>query len=392
MVPRILMHVGPSVANYSVLSAAVQPNIGFASPEFNEAMKNSLEGLRYVMGANGSYLPFILPGSGTVAMESVTSFLHKGARILVVSNGVFGDRWEAILGRYPVEMKVLRSEPGKAVPLEDIEREISSGKYFAIAMTQVETSTGVRLDVRAVSKAVRGKVDLIIVDGVASIGGEEMKAAEWGIDVCLTASQKGLGAQAGSGLIVASEQAIRLLEKPSVAGYFMDLRNWRDIMSRFLSGEGGYFATPPIGTVFSISRSMDLIRKETLERRIRRHEICAEAFRKGIENMGLRILADEGLQSNTVSGVMSEGISIADFLSKALSNGVEFAAGVHPALKGRYFRVGHMGWIEPNHIIQAINAIETSMVALGKNVKRDSSVEAGEIFQKHPEISAIPNL
>ena len=380
------MHVGPSIGNYDVLSAAVQPNIGFASPEFNSAMKNSLEGFRYVTGSDSSYTPFILPGSGTVAMESVMSFMPRGSRILVVSNGVFGDRWEAIMSRYPVILKVLRAEAGKAVSIGDIEHEVSSGSYFAVAMTQVETSTGVRLDVESVAKAVRNHVDLVIVDGVASIGGETMKAAQWGIDVCLTASQKALGAQAGAGLLVASPSAMEKLKGESISGYFADLRNWSDIMNKFLAGGGGYFATPPIGTVFSIQKSMDLIRSETMEARVRRHEICSRAFRAGINHLGLEILASEKLRSNTVSGVMVDGINIADFLQRCMKKGVEFGAGVHPSVRDRYFRVGHMGWVQPAHIITALNAIESSLEEMGKKVDRGSALAAGEIFSRYPGI------
>ena len=380
------MHVGPSIGNYDVLSAAVQPNIGFASPEFNSAMKNSLEGFRYVTGSDSSYTPFILPGSGTVAMESVMSFIPRGSRILVVSNGVFGDRWEAIMSRYPVILKVLRAEAGKAVSTGEIEHEVSSGRYFAVAMTQVETSTGVRLDVESVAKAVRNHVDLVIVDGVASIGGETMKAAQWGIDVCLTASQKALGAQAGAGLLVASPSAMEKLKGESISGYFADLRNWSDIMNKFLAGGGGYFATPPIGTVFSIQKSMDLIRSETMEARVRRHEICSQAFRAGISHLGLEILASEKLRSNTVSGVMVDGINIADFLQRCMKKGVEFGAGVHPSVRDRYFRVGHMGWVQPAHIITALNAIESSLEEMGKRVDRGSALAAGEIFSRYPGI------
>ncbi len=380
------MHVGPSIGNYDVLSAAVQPNIGFASPEFNSAMKNSLEGFRYVTGSDSSYTPFILPGSGTVAMESVMSFIPRGSRILVVSNGVFGDRWEAIMSRYPVILKVLRAEAGKAVSTGEIEHEVSSGRYFAVAMTQVETSTGVRLDVESVAKAVRNHVDLVIVDGVASIGGETMKASQWGIDVCLTASQKALGAQAGAGLLVASPSAMEKLKGESISGYFADLRNWSDIMNKFLAGGGGYFATPPIGTVLSIQKSMDLIRSETMEDRVSRHEICSQAFRAGINHLGLEILASEKLRSNTVSGVMVDGISIPDFLQRCMKKGVEFGAGVHPSVRDRYFRVGHMGWVQPAHIITALNAIESSLEEMGKNVDRGSALAAGEIFSRYPGI------
>ena len=386
MTSRILMHVGPSIGNYDVLSAAVQPNIGFASPEFNSAMKSSLEGLRYITGADDSYTPFILPGSGTVAMESVMSFIPRNSRILVVSNGVFGDRWEAIMSRYPVAIKVLRADAGKSVSIEDIDHEVSSGGYFAVAMTQVETSTGVRLDVGAVAKAIRNKVELIIVDGVASIGGENMQAAKWGIDVALTASQKALGAQAGAGLLVASQSAIEKLKVESISGYFADLRNWSDIMNKFLAGEGGYFATPPIGTVFSIEKSMALIRSETIEARIKRHEVCSQAFRAGISHMVLEIMASEKLRSNTVTGVIVDGIGIPDFLQRCMKKGVEFGTGVHPAFRDRYFRVGHMGWIQPEHIITALNVIESSLGEMGKEVGHGSALAAEEVFSKHPEI------
>ena len=386
MTSRILMHVGPSIGNYDVLSAAVQPNIGFASPEFNSAMKSSLEGLRYITGAADSYTPFILPGSGTVAMESVMSFIPRNSSILVVSNGVFGDRWEAIMSRYPVAIKVLKAEAGKSVSLEDIDHEVSSRRYFAVAMTQVETSTGVKLDVESVAKTVRNKVDLIIVDGVASIGGENMQAARWGIDVALTASQKALGAQAGAGLLVASRSAIEKLREESISGYFADLRNWSDLMNKFLAGGGGYFATPPIGTVFSIQKSMALIRSETIEARIKRHEICSQAFRAGISHMGLEILASEKLRSNTVTGVIVDGIDIPDFLQRCMKKGVEFGAGVHPAFRDRYFRVGHMGWVKPEHIITALNVIESSLEEIGKEVGHGSALAAEEVFSKHHEI------
>ena len=386
MTSRILMHVGPSIGNYDVLSAAVQPNIGFASPEFNSAMKSSLEGLRYITGAADSYTPFILPGSGTVAMESVMSFIPRNSRILVVSNGVFGDRWEAIMSRYPVAIKVLKAEAGKSVSLEDIDHEVSSRRYFAVAMTQVETSTGVKLDVESVAKTVRNKVDLIIVDGVASIGGENMQAAKWGIDVALTASQKALGAQAGAGLLVTSQSAIETLKVESISGYFADLRNWSDLMNKFLAGGGGYFATPPIGTVFSIQKSMALIRSETIEARIKRHEICSQAFRAGISHMGLEILASEKLRSNTVTGVIVDGIDIPDFLQRCMKKGVEFGAGVHPAFRDRYFRVGHMGWVKPEHIITALNVIESSLEEIGKEVGHGSALAAEEVFSKHHEI------
>lgn len=380
MVSRLLLHVGPSVGNYNVLSSATVPNIGFASPEFNDAFRYDLEQFRKVTGADDSYTPFILPGGGTVAMESTVSFLRKGSRVLIVSNGVFGDRWEKILSRYPVEFRILRANPGEAVPASQVKAEVQEGGFDAVALTHVETSTGAKVNLKEMAAAVRPYVELIIVDGVASIGGERMKTSEWNIDVCLTASQKALGAQAGGGLLVASEKAVERLAEPSISGYFLDLRNWLPIMKSFLSGGGGYFATPPVGTVFSLKKSFEIIEDEGLERRFERHRKCAEAFRKGIREMGLEIVAAENVRSNTVSGVYLDGVPVGDFIKEAMSRGVEFGAGVHEKIRDRYFRVGHMGWVEPAHIINALNVIEDSVSALGGKVAKGSAAKVKGIF------------
>lgn len=385
MVSRVLMHVGPSVGNYKVLSAATVPNVGFASPEFVEALKFSLEEYSKLTGADSTYTPFILPGGGTAAMESTMSFLARGSRVLVVTNGVFGDRWEKILSRYPVEFKVLRASPGNIVPTSQVVSELESQHYDAVTITHVETSTGARVPLKDMAAAVRPYVGLIIVDGVASIGGERINAAEWNLDVCLTASQKALGAQTGAGLLVASQKAMEKLEGESISGYFLDLRNWLPIMKGFLAGKGGYFATPPIGTIFSLKESFEHINSETPEQRYERHRVCAEAFRRGLKEMGLEVVASEGVRSNTVTGVFLENTDLGKFLSGCISDGVEFAAGVHEQIKGRYFRVGHMGWIEPAHIIKALNTIESNAAALGAKVNRGAAeIAAKAVFDKSP--------
>ncbi|MCL4336321.1 MAG: aminotransferase class V-fold PLP-dependent enzyme [Candidatus Thermoplasmatota archaeon] len=309
-------------------------------------------------------------------MESTVSFLKKGSRVLIVSNGVFGDRWEKILSRYPVEFRILKANPGSAVSVDQVVAELRTTHYDAVTLTHVETSTGVRIPLKSMVAAVRPFVNLVIVDGVASVGGEKLNMSEWKIDVCLTASQKALGAQAGAGIVVASEHAVSMLKEESISGYLLDLRNWLPIMDEFLKGRGGYFATPPVGTVFSVRSSIDLIRTETIERRVERHKICAEAFRNGIKAMGLEMVAGEGVRSNTVSGVYLKEIDTGRFLQECMANGVEFAAGVHPLIKDRYFRVGHMGWVEPSHIIKAIDTIAKSAISLGAHLNRADGEKA----------------
>ncbi|HLH86646.1 MAG TPA: alanine--glyoxylate aminotransferase family protein [Thermoplasmataceae archaeon] len=381
MTEKILMHVGPSISNYYVHSAASKTNVGFASKEFVEAMGDSLHGFMELVGAGSDYFPFILPGGGTSAMEAAVSFLHKDSSVLIVSNGVFGDRWEGILSRYPVNFKVLRAKAGRSVDISQIETELSNARYDAVTFTQVETSTGVRMPLKEIVPRIRNLVDLVIIDGVAGVGGEPIDVEKLKIDILLTASQKAIGAQAGAGLMVASSRAMEKLAVESISGYYLDLRNWKDNMKGFLEYKGSYFATPPVGTVLSLQKAFKLIQEEGKEKRFDRHRICADAFRKGIAAMGLELVSEEPFRSNTVSGVMVTPGSSQKVVSEAMNMGVEFASGVHPEIKDRYFRVGHMGWIQPSHIVLALKTIETACEKSGIPVNRgEAEVVARDIF------------
>ncbi len=376
---RLLMHVGPSIGNRDVLLEGAKANIGFASPEFIRAMGDSLEGLRAVMGAGKSYQPFIIPGSGTSAMESVASFLHEGDDLLILTNGVFGDRWEAIFSRYRVKLDVIRAEAGESVTPEMV-KERTSGKHYKMAfMTQVETSTGVRAPLDELLPVLKGMSDLITVDGVAGVGGEVADAEKRGVDIFLTASQKAIGAPPGAGLLVASERAMAGLDEKSLAGYSLNLMNWLPIMKGMAEGKGGYFATPPINTVFSIREAFRLISEEGVRERAERHRKMADALRSGIEGMGMDIVARKEYRSNTVTGLRLSRSNQKDVLSKALSLGVEFGSGVHKGVKPDYIRIGHMGWVEDHHILRALSVLERALRQSGESVSPGSGVEAAQL-------------
>lgn len=349
---RLLMHMGPCVTNAEVLRAGVVEQTGFATPEFIEAMRKALRGLRHVTGAGEEYMPFLIPGSGTSAMESMTSLLSKGDRVLVLSNGVFGDRWRAIFERYPVHVDYRVAEAGKCVETDGV-----SGHYSMVCMTHVETSTGVRMDVKGVAEEMREFADTIVVDGVASAGGEEVRCGEWGIDAFVTASQKAIGSTPGLGLAVVRKGMIK---KESIANFYLNLANWEKVSEAMLQGKGAYFATPPISSVFSLSKAFELIDKEGLGNRIARHRRVAEIIWNGLEVLGLQTVASGGLRSSTVTGVIAE-TDIDSFLMKCMKRGVEFASGVHPSLKGRYFRIGHMGWVTDADAKRAIDTIRDAM-------------------------------
>ncbi|PYB68075.1 alanine--glyoxylate aminotransferase family protein [Thermoplasma sp. Kam2015] len=370
---RKLMHVGPSFTSYRVQMAGIGENIGFASPEFLEAMKYSLEGLLRVAGADDAYLPFILPGSGTVAMETVSSILPKGTRTLLLTNGVFGDRWIPIMSSHGLDLDVLSAEPGKAVTVDDMEKKLETGKYQNLIMTHVETSTGVRMDLEKIVPVARRYVERIIVDGVASLGAEKEDVKKLGITAVISASQKALGAPPGAALMVVSRSALDSINEFS---YFFNLKNWIAPMERYLEGKNGYLSTEPVGVILSLSKVFSDIDAMGLDARIEEHRRLTMALNEGIEAAGLRVLADRQLWSNTVTAVLSDHAD--DIVKRSMELGVEFATGVHPKLIGKYFRVGHMGYINDFDALTALSVIERSASYCGERVKIGEGVRRAQ--------------
>ncbi|BDC18017.1 alanine--glyoxylate aminotransferase family protein [Acidianus sp. HS-5] len=377
MTRKILMHVGPETIDYDVLLGGIKGDVGFTSKEFVDALSYSLKFLRKLMGVSEKYQPFIIPGGGTSAMESVTSLLRKGDKVLVVSNGVFGNRWIDIFSRYPVTVKSIRAKAGYYIKPEEVEEEIKREHYNLVAMTHVETSTGVKEPIQEVIKRIRDYADLIVVDGVASVGGEEVKAEDWKADVFLTASQKAIGTPPGAGLLVLSENAINKLSDESVAGYYLNLKNWLGVMQSMEKSKASYFSTLPVHLILMIRKAFELIEAEGIENRIKRHEIVSSAVRKGIEALGLEIVAKTPeAYSNTVTGVMLKKANPNDVLSQSLAEGIELAPGVHPDLAGKYFRIGHMGWVNVNDVISTIAVIERVLSRLGEPINFGEGVKA----------------
>jgi len=378
---KLLMHVGPVDIYEEVLYAGLKNNVGFTSEEFVNAFRSSLKGLRYLFQVDDTYQPFIIPGGGTSAMESVTSFLTKGDKILVVSNGVFGDRWINIFKKYPVEVDYLKAEAGDYVSTDSVKEKVKQKHYKLVTFTHVETSTGVRHPIKDSVKEIKDYVDIVVVDGVSSVGAEEVKAKDWDVDIYLTASQKAIGAPPGLGLLVVSENAMKHLREDNIAGYYLDLKNWLPVMRGMEEGKPAYFSTLPVHTVFMLNEALKLIQDEGIENRVKRHEKVAGTIRAGIEGMGLEIVAKRpDAYSNTVTGVMLRKAKAQDVLSEIIKEGVEIAPGVHPSLQGKYVRIGHMGWVTPNDAIITISALERTLKRLGEDVRVGEGVRAAQSY------------
>lgn len=364
----LLMIPGPIELDPGVLRAMSLPTLSHVSPEFAQIFGEVLENVRRVF-LSESGQPFVLAGSGTLAMDmAAVNFVERGDKALVVNTGYFGDRMAEILQRYGAEVTQVRAELGQIPPLEEVERLLSSDSYKLLAVTHVDTSTGLACDVKGLAELAARYGALSVVDGVCATAGQEMRQEEWGVDISYTASQKAISTPPGLALLVASQKAMEILaeRKSLIAGYYTDLNKWLPIMQIYEERRPAYFATPPVNLIYGLRESLRQMLAEGMDACFRRHRIIGEAFQASMRAMGLKMVphrADD--MASTMTAIYYPEHIGASLLGKVKANGVVLAGGLHPAIADRYFRVGHMGPVGPGEILTTIAAIEKGLVSSG---------------------------
>ena len=365
----LLMIPGPIEFEPEVMTALGMPTTSHVAPDFIEAFGRALETMREVwLAPNGQ--PFVIAGSGTLAMELAgANLIEPGDRALVLSTGVFGDRFEDLLTRHGAEVTVLRAPLGSIVPHEDIEDALAKGSYKLLTVTHVDTSTAVRMPIEAIGMLCRRYNVLSVVDGVCSVAGEEIRQEEWGLDVVLTASQKAIGVPPGLALLVASQRAMDAFSarKTPVRSYYADWAKWLPIMTAYEARKPSYFGTPAVNLIAALDVGLQQLAAEGMPARFSRHERLAAAFRAGIDALGLTHVAEDGdYRANTLTACRyPKGIDAASLLPEIKRAGVIVAGGLHPDIKSEYFRVGHMGAVRPGDILATLGALESGLADCG---------------------------
>lgn len=366
---KLLMIPGPIEFEPAVLRAMGSPTASHVAPNFIETFGNSLEFMKNVW-QSPSGQPFIIAGTGTLAMDLAgANLIEQGDKALVISTGYFGERFADLLSRYGAEVKILKAPVGEVIPEEKIENELKNNKYKLLTFTHVDTSTAVRVDPKPIGKLGKKYGVLTILDGVCSVAGEEIRQDEWGIDVVLTASQKAIGVPPGLALLVVSENAMDAWKnrKTPVSNYYADWTNWLPIMTAYAERRPSYFGTPAVNLVAALEVSLKLILDEGMEIRFKRHEKIAEAFRKSFAAMGLKMIPkNNDICANTLSApYFPKGVDGATLLKEIGNAGVILAGGLLPEIRGKYFRVGHMGAVNQADTLATIGAIEAGLQKCG---------------------------
>ena len=292
---------------------------------------------RTFRAADGAF-SFAVSGTGTSGMETAVANVTKpGARVLVIVTGYFGDRLAQIFERYGAVVTRLDVEWGRACAPERLERELARGGADIVGMVHAETSTGVLNPVEHLAAIAQRSGALTVVDAVTSLGAVPLDTAAWGLDVCYSCSQKGLGAPSGLAPITFSARALDARVPPT--SFYFDIGLLQDYWIR-----RRYHHTLSAPLIFALREALAIVEEEGLEARWGRHRAQHDAFVAGIEALGLSLLPPPGERLWTLNTVrVPEGVDEAAVRRQLLEQfGIEIGAGLGP-LAGRIWRVGLMG-------------------------------------------------
>ena len=376
----LLMIPGPIEFEPAVLAAMGSPTTSHVAPDFIEAFGAALERLREVFLCPDGQ-PFVVAGSGTLAMDLAgANLVEPGDKALVVNTGYFGDRFGALLERYGADVTHVRAPIGAAPALEDVAAALSENRYKLMTVTHVDTSTGVLADVQGLAGLAREYGALVVVDGVCSVAGEELRMTEWGVDVALTASQKAIGVPPGLALLVAGPRAMAVFHDRTVPvrNYYADWSNWLPIVTAYEARRPSYFGTPAVNLVWALRVSLEQILAEGMEGRFARHRKLGRTCRAAVAALGLgQVPIESKYAANTMTAPRyPEGVSGSDLLPQVKAAGAILAGGLHPEIKQEYFRIGHMGSTNAGDLLATVGALEAGLAGCGYPFEPGTGVAA----------------
>jgi len=365
---RYLMTPGPTPVPPEVLAAMAQPIIHHRGPDFRAIYKRTLERLQEVFRTESEVLLFA--ASGTGAMEStVANLCSAGDRVLVVSAGYFGQRWAGIAEAYGCDVDHVRYEWGEAPAAEDLASRLQElGDVKVVFLTQSETSTGVVADIASLAAAAKATGALVAVDAISSLGAVPLETDTWGIDAVASGSQKALMTPPGLAMVSVSEQAWSSLGRSP--RFYFDWEKTRKAQARLDAA-----FTPAVSLVVGLDVALGLLLEQGLEAAFEHHVRLGRACREGVKAMGLELFSPDDDSSAVVTAVRApEGIDT-DELVLALRDryGITLAPG-QGDLKGKIFRIGHIGYYDVFDITTALAGVELGLADAGAEIERGLAV------------------
>jgi aspartate aminotransferase-like enzyme len=367
---------GPTSLPDAVREAGARQMVNHRGPEFAVLQNRIIGRLKTFYRTQNDVL--IVTAAGTGGLESaIVSFLSPGDKVLAITIGAFGDRFAKIATAYGADVTKLSSEWGQAAePAKVREALAAGGPWKAVLMTQNETSTAVTNPIQELAAAAKAAAPdaLILVDAISGLGAVPFETDAWGLDVVVSGSQKAWMVGPGLSFVAVSPRAWEAAAVAKMPKFYFDLAAHKT------SAESGQTPwTPAVGVMFQLDVALEMMEQEGLDAIWKRHAAVGAAVRAGLTALGFKLLADPAFASNTVTGAwIPEELEWKTFNGKLRALGLVVAGG-QGNLKGKIFRIGHLGHVTVPNILNAMAVLEQALIELDRPVKPGAAVEAAQV-------------
>lgn len=349
---------GPTEVADEVLAAQTRPLVGHRSKEFADLFYGIADKLKQILLSDQHV--YISTSSGSGLQEAaMRNGVRPGKKVLNMVAGAFGDRWQKVAAANGCDSVRVDIEWGQPVRPEDVDKHLASGGFDAVTIVHNETSTAVMSDVGAIAALVREEYPdvLLLVDAVSSASGVRIPFDEWGLDMLLTSSQKAFALPPGLAFAVVSERMLERAKTVPHRGWYFDLLE----LDKYFSAGKTTPATPAIGLLYATDLQLDRILAEGLEQRWGRHQQCMEMTHAWAEQHGFELFPEPGYESRTVTCIRNtREIDVAALVAHAKAHGMIIGNG-YGKLKGKTFRIGHMGELNPLHMEELFDVLDVFM-------------------------------
>ena len=357
---------GPTNVPDRVLRAIDNPPIDHRGPQFVALVKETLAGLKRVIGCSGPIL--IYPSSGTGAWEAaILNTLSPGDKVLAFETGHFANLWHVMAKKHGLEVDFVPGDWRHGVDPAELEARLTADRGHAIKAVMVvhnETSTGVMSQVPLLRKAIDAARHpaLFMVDAISSAAAMELRHDDWKIDVTVLGSQKGLMLPPGLAFNAVSAKALSAHKTAKLPrGYF----EWQPMIDA--NDTGLYPFTPPITLVFGLHESVAMLEEEGIDTVVARHARFAEATRRAVRAWGLDILSvNPAEHSNALTAIIVPDGHNADTVRGVILDRYDLSLGAGLGkVAGKVFRIGHLGWFNDLMLIGTLGGVEMGLGAAG---------------------------
>jgi aspartate aminotransferase-like enzyme len=374
MLKRYLLAPGPTPVPPEALLAMAMPIIHHRSPDFLPVLDSAKKGLQWLYQTKNDVLIICSTGTGGM-VGSVNNFFSPGDRALVVNGGNFGERWTKICKAYHLNAEEIKIDWGYAVKPAEVEKALQRDPSIKGVFVQAsETSTGVYHDIKALADIVKKyEGTILVVDAISALVAHDLRMDEWGIDVMIGGSQKGLMLPPGLAFVGVSEKAWAFAEKATSPKFYFNFLKERESLAKNQTS-----FTSPVTLIIGLNESLKILQAEGLENAVARHEKLANATREAVKALGLEMFSKESPSSAVTAIKSPAGIDGQEIYKNLRVKYGITAAGGQGQAKGKIFRIAHLGYAGTFDVITAVAGVEMVLKGLGYPLKLGTGVAAAQ--------------